>query len=58
MNLLALVSGVVTAAVIAAFERATGFDRYRSFYPTVLVVIAPLNVLFGVADGALAVASA
>ncbi|GAB5550206.1 MAG: hypothetical protein SangKO_099660 [Sandaracinaceae bacterium] len=48
----ALASGIATAAIIAAFARATGFDRDRSFYPTVLVVITLLYVLFGVEDGA------
>ncbi len=58
MDLVALASGVATAAVLAAFARATGFDRDRSFYPTVLVVIALLYVLFGVEDGAISVVAA
>lgn len=58
MDLVALASGVATAAVIAAFARATGFDRDRSFYPTILVVIALLYVLFGVEKGAPAVVAA
>ena len=58
MGLIATASGVATAAVIAAFARTTGFDRDRSFYPAVLVVIALLYVLFGVEDGATSVVAA
>ena len=58
MDLVALASGVATAAVIVAFARTTGFDRDRSFYPTVLVVIALLYVLFGVEEGDLSVVAA
>lgn len=42
------VIGVVLAAVIALFTRASGFDRDRVLYPTMLVVIALYYVLFAV----------
>jgi len=52
MDWIALASGVGAAVVLVASGRAAGFDSDRSFYPTVLVVIALLYVLFGVEDGA------
>lgn len=41
-----------TGVAFVASSRAGGVDRDRSFYPTVLVVIALLCVLFGVETGA------
>ncbi len=38
--------GVVLAAAVGLFARVVGFDRERSFYPTVLIVIAVLYILF------------
>ena len=58
MNPSALASGLVAALVVAVAARASGFDRDRSFYPMVLVVIALLYVLFGVEDGAASVVAA
>ena len=55
MGGVAIASGVAAAGAIVASARAAGFDRDRSFYPTVLVVIALLYVLFGVEDGAASV---
>ena len=43
--------GVTLALLVAAFARLTGFDRDRSFYPTVLVVIASYYVLFALMGG-------
>ncbi|MEO8361873.1 MAG: hypothetical protein ABI672_17700 [Vicinamibacteria bacterium] len=43
--------GIVLALLVAAFARLTGFDRDRSFYPTVLIVIASIYVLFAVMGG-------
>ena len=40
--------GVVLARVVAAFAAMVRFDRDRSFYPTVLIVIASYYVLFAV----------
>jgi len=46
-----VVIGVLTAVAIAAFARYARFDRDRSFYPTVLVVIAAYYILFAVMGG-------
>jgi len=40
--------GVVLAAVMCAFALLTGFDRDRAFYPTMLIFIAGLYILFAV----------
>ncbi|MEO0557103.1 MAG: hypothetical protein AAF170_02850 [Bacteroidota bacterium] len=47
--------GLTFAAVLVAAARTVGFDRDAAFYPTVLVVIALLYVLFAVEDGGSAV---
>lgn len=38
--------GVILGIVVAGFARAIGFDRDRSFYPTVMIVIASYYALF------------
>lgn len=38
--------GSVLAVGVALFARLVGFDRDRAFYPTVLVVVGALYVLF------------
>jgi hypothetical protein len=38
--------GIILAAAVAAFARVTGFDRERSFYATVLIVVASYYILF------------
>jgi hypothetical protein len=43
--------GVLTAVAIAALAKSTRFDQDRSFYPTVLIVIASYYVLFAVMGG-------
>jgi uncharacterized membrane protein HdeD (DUF308 family) len=43
-----LVIGVLTAVATAVLARYTRFDQDRSFYPTVLVVIAAYYILFAV----------
>lgn len=43
--------GVLTAVAIAVFAKSTRFDQDRSFYPTVLIVIASYYVLFAVMGG-------
>jgi hypothetical protein len=43
--------GVTLALVVAAFARWSGFGRDRSFYPTVLIVVASYYVLFAVIGG-------
>lgn len=41
-------SGVLVALAVAMFARVLGFERERSFYPTILMVIATYYVLFAV----------
>jgi len=43
--------GVILAVAVSLFARWVGFDRDRSFYPVVLVVIAVLYDLFAVMGG-------
>ena len=43
--------GVLLAVGIAALARFTRFDQDRSFYSTVLIIIASYYVLFGVLSG-------
>jgi hypothetical protein len=45
------VVGFVLAVVVAACARLAGLDRDRSFYPTVLIVVASYYVLFAVMGG-------
>ena len=40
------VIGVVLAIGVAVFAKHVGLDRDRAFYPTVLIVVASLYVLF------------
>lgn len=49
--MIAVLIGVFSAVAIAALARSTRFDRDRSFYPTVLVVIAAYYILFAVMGG-------
>ena len=44
-------AGIVLALLVALFARAGGFDRERSFYPVVLVVVASYYDLFAVMGG-------
>lgn len=46
-----LVVGVLLAIAIAALAKFTRFDEERSFYSTVLVIIASYYVLFAVLSG-------
>lgn len=43
--------GLLLAVGVAALARFTRFDRDRSFYPTVLMIIASYYVLFAVMGG-------
>ena len=43
--------GLVLASVVAVFARVVRFDRDRSFYPVVLIVVASYYVLFAVMGG-------
>jgi len=49
--LIPVVVGVLLAAGIAALAKFTRFDHDRSFYGTVLIIIASYYVLFAVFDG-------
>ena len=46
-----VVIGLLLAVGIAALAKFTRFDKDRSFYSTVLVIIASYYVLFAVLDG-------
>ena len=48
---LALAIGLMLALGVGVFGTWTGFDRDRAFYPTVMIVIALLYVLFAAIDG-------
>lgn len=43
--------GIITAVAIVGLARSTKFENDRSFYPTVLIVIGFLYLLFGAIDG-------
>ncbi len=40
--------GIAAAAAVGVFATVIGFDKERSFYPVVLIVIATLYLLFAV----------
>jgi len=44
-------TGIIIALVVSLFATLVGFDRDRSFYPTVLAVIASYYGLFAVMGG-------
>jgi len=46
-----IIIGVTLALLVAVFGRFSGFDRERSFYSTVLIVVASYYVLFAVMGG-------
>ncbi len=46
-------SGIIVAVVIATFASIIGFDKDKSFYPVVLIVIAIFYVLFAAMSGGL-----
>lgn len=43
--------GITLAVAVGVFARWVGLDRDRSFYPTVMIVIASLYVLFAAIGG-------
>lgn len=45
------VIGISTALATGVFGRISGFEKDRSFYPTILIVIGLLYVLFATLDG-------
>ena len=48
---MAYVIGIALAVVVGLFAGALGFDKERSFYPVVLIVIAALYLLFAAIAG-------
>lgn len=48
-----LFSGVVIALAVSLLATLVGFDRERTFYPTVMAVIASYYVLFSVMGGSI-----
>lgn len=50
---MAYIIGIVLAVAVAAFGRISRFDRDRSFYPTVLIVIGSIYVLFATMSGSI-----
>lgn len=51
MTSLPIIAGLALGAGVAMAARWNGFDRDRSFYPTVLIVVASYYVLFAVMGG-------
>lgn len=49
--LTAFAVGSLLAPAVSVFARVVGLDRDRAFYPTVLIVVASLYVLFAVLGG-------
>lgn len=47
--------GALLSVGVAAFARFVGLDRDRAFYPTVMIVIASIYVLFAAIDGSIEV---
>jgi hypothetical protein len=43
--------GIAAATAVGIFATVIGFDKERSFYPVVLIVIAALYILFAVMAG-------
>lgn len=48
---MAIIIGTVLALAVGAFATALRLDRERSFYPTIMMVIASYYVLFAVMGG-------
>ena len=51
MSALPALVGVALAVAVAIFARIVGFDRERTFYPVILVVIASYYDLFAIMGG-------
>lgn len=45
--------GVLLALLVSLFARFVGFDRDRSFYPVVVIIVASYYVLFAVMGGSI-----
>ena len=50
-NTMEYVIGIIAALGVGLFATVMGFDKERSFYPVVLIVIAALYILFAVMAG-------
>ena len=48
---MALVTGVVLAAIVGVFARLSGMDRDRAFYATVLIIVGHYYFLFAIVGG-------
>ncbi|WP_150049331.1 hypothetical protein [Methylomonas rhizoryzae] len=48
---MAYLAGIIIATLVSSFATLVGLDKERSFYPTVLVVIASYYGLFAVMTG-------
>ncbi len=46
-----LIAGILLPIVVGLFATTVGLDRDRAFYPTVMIFIALLYVLFAAIDG-------
>ena len=49
--MIAFITGVGLAVVLAVFGKLTGYEKDRSFFPTLLIVIASYYLLFAILDG-------
>ena len=49
--MIAFITGVGLAVVLAIFGKLTGYEKDRSFFPTLLIVIASYYMLFAILDG-------
>ena len=50
---MAYIIGIALAVAVAIFGRTSRFDRDRSFYPTLLIVIGSIYVLFATMTGSI-----
>ena len=48
MELIPFIAGIFLAVGIAAFGKITRFEQDRSFYPTILIIIASYYILFAI----------
>lgn len=49
--MIAFIAGVGLAVVLAIFGKLTGYEKDRSFFPTLLIIIASYYLLFAILDG-------
>ncbi len=46
-------AGIIVAIIIAALASILGFDKDKSFYPVILIIIAVFYVLFAIMSGSI-----